>query len=41
MKHIRWLPLAYLAGVHGFAIFAPYMAGMILLLHVVRRRGNR
>jgi hypothetical protein len=26
MRTIRWLPLAYFAGSHGFALFAPYAA---------------
>lgn len=26
MKHLRFLPLAFLAGVHGFALLAPYVA---------------
>jgi hypothetical protein len=38
MKHLRWLPLAYVAGVHGFAFFAPYAAFMLVAAHVFRRR---
>jgi hypothetical protein len=38
MKHLRWLPFAYLAGVHGFAYFAPYAAVMLITAHVLRRR---
>jgi len=26
MKHLRYLPLAFVAGAHGFALFAPYVA---------------
>lgn len=26
MKHLRYLPLAFLAGAHGFALLAPYLA---------------
>ncbi len=26
MKHLRFLPLAFLAGAHGFALLAPYLA---------------
>lgn len=26
MKAVRFLPLAFLAGVDGFALFAPYLA---------------
>jgi hypothetical protein len=38
MKHLRWLPLAFLAGVHGFAIFVPYAAFMLFTAHIFRRR---
>ena len=41
MKHLRWLPLAYLAGQHGFAIFAPYAALMLMLAHYMNRRPRR
>jgi hypothetical protein len=41
MKHIRWIPLAFLADVHGFAIFAPYAALMMALAVVVDRRQRR
>ncbi len=30
MKSVRFLPLAFLAGVHGFALFAPYAAFMLV-----------
>jgi hypothetical protein len=38
MKHLRWLPLTFLADVHGFAIFAPYAAMMMALAIVVHRK---
>jgi hypothetical protein len=38
MKHLRWLPLAFLAGTHGFAIFAPYATLMLALAHVIEKR---
>jgi hypothetical protein len=41
MKHIRWIPLAFLAGVDGFAIFAPYAALMMALAFVLERRQRR
>jgi hypothetical protein len=41
MKHLRWLPLTFLAGVHGFAIFAPYATVMLVVGHVMRRRQHR
>jgi len=41
MKHLRWLPLTFLAGVHGFAIFAPYATVMLAIGHIMRRRQRR
>jgi hypothetical protein len=38
MKHLRWVPLAFLAGQHGFAIFAPYAALMLAVGHLMNRR---
>lgn len=38
MKTVRLLPLAFLAGVHGFAIFAPYLAVFLTVAHMARRR---
>jgi hypothetical protein len=38
MKHLRWVPLAFLAGQHGFAIFAPYAALMLMIDHLMNRR---
>ena len=34
---LRFLPLAYLAGVHGFALFAPYLALFLAVAHFLRR----
>jgi hypothetical protein len=41
MKHLRWVPLAFLAGQHGFAIFAPYAARMVMTAMMLPRRGRR
>ena len=42
MKSLRFLPLTFLAGVHGFAIFAPYAAlAVAALLLANRRRRHR
>ncbi|HEY7119762.1 MAG TPA: hypothetical protein VH475_24435 [Tepidisphaeraceae bacterium] len=41
MRHIRWVPLAFIAGTHGFALFAPYAALMLAVTHVVERRRRR
>ncbi len=38
MKHVRWIPFAFLAGQHGFAIFAPYAALMMIVTHLIMRR---
>jgi hypothetical protein len=41
MKHLRWLPFAFLAGQHGFAIFAPYAALMLTLGHYMQQMQRR
>jgi hypothetical protein len=38
MRALRWLPLAFLAGTHGFVLFAPYAAVIMAVLHVVHAR---
>ncbi len=38
MRLTMLLPLAYLAGVHGFAMFAPYLAVFLAAAHLLRRR---
>jgi hypothetical protein len=38
MKSLRYLPLAFLCGVHGFALFAPYLAAFLATSHFFRRR---
>ena len=37
MKVLVFLPLTYLAGVHGFAIFAPYAAFSLTVWMIARR----
>ena len=39
-KALTYLPLAFLAGTHGFALFAPYVAVVLAALHLrtVRRQ---
>lgn len=37
MRHLRFLPLTFLAGVHGFAFFAPYLALYLGFAHFLRR----
>ena len=33
-KALRFLPLAFLAGTHGFALFAPYVGLVLAALHL-------
>ena len=42
-KALTYLPLAFLAGTHGFALFAPYVAVVLAALHLrtVRRERRR
>ena len=42
-KALRFLPLAFLAGTHGFALFAPYVALVLAALHLrtIRRERTR
>jgi hypothetical protein len=44
MRHLKFLPLAFIAGVHGFAILAPYL-GLCAAVHALsvqrRRRARR
>jgi hypothetical protein len=37
MKTLRYFPIAFLAGVHGFVFFAPYLALVLASVHVIRR----
>jgi len=42
MRSLRWLPLAFVAGLHGFVMFAPYVAVVLAATHAAhcfRRRG--
>jgi hypothetical protein len=38
MRSLRYLPFAYLAGIHGFALFAPYLALFLAASHLIHRR---
>jgi hypothetical protein len=42
LRAIRFLPLAFVADVHGFLLFAPYLAFAMSVAHIVwaRRRRN-
>ena len=41
MRHLRWLPLTFFAGTHGFAVFAPYATCLLALAHLIRRQRRR
>ncbi|MFT3785526.1 MAG: hypothetical protein QM770_05105 [Tepidisphaeraceae bacterium] len=36
MRFARFIPLAFVAGQHGFMLFAPYMAFCLAVIHVLR-----
>jgi hypothetical protein len=38
MKAVRFFPLAFIANVHGFLIFVPYLAAFLALAHLLRGR---
>jgi hypothetical protein len=40
MRTLRWVPFAFLAGFHGFAIFAPY-AALVFAIYVIMRAQRR
>ena len=40
-RALRFLPLAFLAGTHGFALFAPYVAVLLTALHLMSRQRRR
>lgn len=36
MKSLRFVPLAFVAGVHGFPMFVSYLAIVMTLVHFTR-----
>ncbi len=38
MKAVRFLPLTFVAGIHGFALFAPYVGLVIAAALFLRHR---
>ena len=36
-KYLRYLPLAFFSGIHGFALFAPYAAVVMAIELTVRK----
>jgi hypothetical protein len=41
IRFARFVPLAFIAGQHGFMLFAPYLAFCLAALHVARTRRVR
>jgi hypothetical protein len=41
MRLFGLIPLAFVAGADGFALFAPYMSVVLLAAHFLRRPGSR
>ena len=41
MRSLWYLPLTFLAGAHGFALFAPYLAIVFAALHLRSRHPAR
>lgn len=40
MRSLRFLPITFLAGHHGFFFFAPYLALFLAAMHLIRLRRN-
>jgi hypothetical protein len=38
IRFARFVPLAFIAGQHGFLLFAPYLAFCLAALHLARSR---
>ncbi len=41
MRSLRFLPITFLAGQHGFLFFAPYLALFLAAVHLMRLRRIR
>ena len=41
MRSLRFLPITFLAGQHGFLFFAPYLALFLAAVHLIRVRQGR
>ena len=37
MRAVRFIPLAYIVGIHGFVMFTPYAALVLSALYISRR----
>jgi hypothetical protein len=38
MRSLRYVPFTFLAGIHGFALFAPYLAFFLTASLLIQRR---
>jgi len=38
MRSLRWLPFTFIAGLHGFVMFTPYVALVLAALLASNRR---
>ena len=38
MRLLRYVPITFICGVHGFAFFVPYLAVFLTATHLLRRR---
>ena len=41
MRSLRYLPLVFVVGIDGFAMFAPYVATVLAVAYVCRRMRNQ
>jgi hypothetical protein len=41
MRSLRFLPITFLAGQHGFLFFAPYLAVFLAAVHLLHLRRSR
>lgn len=41
MRCLWFMPMTFLAGQHGFALFAPYLAVFLASAHLIRSRRPR
>jgi hypothetical protein len=41
MRSLWFMPVTFVAGQHGFALFAPYLAAFLALAHFTRARRRK
>jgi hypothetical protein len=37
MRSLRFLPVVFVVGVHGFVLFVPYALALVAAAHLIRR----